>query len=271
MDQDDDHQHSAVGLADNAQHSHQHHAQGGRPAEGRLAPNSRVAAGAASQRCNHPSQRAFSVVRLADDSALVDVRHTIEERVRGLWRAPVEGSLWCAFCSTENKRRNLRRYTCNSSGTVDLFIEHRLLLISIAVTTSMKEIALIKNVREWQLHLDGSDGGHLAGWAWEPMAPDRAVVLEVTSSTGKKIRAVADFFRVDLQEAGQGNGRHAFHIDISDWELGGSVVRIYPAEEGGEHYGISIEYDLALDLAKQNWLVHLDSVANPLFKLPFFQ
>jgi transposase len=35
MDQDDDHQHSAVGLADNAQHSHQHHAQGGRPAEGR--------------------------------------------------------------------------------------------------------------------------------------------------------------------------------------------------------------------------------------------
>lgn len=65
-----------------------------------------------------------------------------------------------------------------------------------------------------QLFVDVFDGTHAAGWAWLPSRPNEYLTLEILD--GDKIigEAVAGDYRVDLEQAGKGNGCHGFNFQF---------------------------------------------------------
>jgi hypothetical protein len=59
-------------------------------------------------------------------------------------------------------------------------------------------------------YLDKVECGTIRGWAWDRNKPDAPVTIEF-SADGKVIgTTVADIYRLDLKEAGKGNGSHAY-------------------------------------------------------------
>ena len=59
-------------------------------------------------------------------------------------------------------------------------------------------------------YLDKVECGTMRGWAWDRNKPDESVTIEF-SADGKVIgTAEADIYRTDLDDAGKGNGRHAY-------------------------------------------------------------
>jgi hypothetical protein len=118
----------------------------------------------------------------------------------------------------------------------------------------------------WDLVLDSSDGGLLVGWVIRRGSSDDAVVLEVSSTSGNKITAIADVLRLDLIDAGKGKGRNGFEIDIRDWDRTGQTVTIRPEAEGGELAAISVSFDLATQIQNQQWFEKFRSLMKPLSK-----
>jgi GT2 family glycosyltransferase/glycosyltransferase involved in cell wall biosynthesis len=52
----------------------------------------------------------------------------------------------------------------------------------------------------------------IAGWAWNPLDPEEAVVVDIYDGSELLIRVCADAYRGDLREAGIGSGRHGFSV-----------------------------------------------------------
>lgn len=51
------------------------------------------------------------------------------------------------------------------------------------------------------------------GWAWDPTQPDEHVIVEILDGDRVVLELTADMFRADLQQAGIGNGCHAFLVN----------------------------------------------------------
>ncbi len=88
------------------------------------------------------------------------------------------------------------------------------------------------------------DGGLVSGWSWDERQPDRAVRLIVVLDGQPVGTTVADHYRIDLEQAGMGNGCHAFTYLIP-WELiaAKSVVTIGLIDEArGEALDTTLVY-----------------------------
>lgn len=60
-------------------------------------------------------------------------------------------------------------------------------------------------------NVDLAHDGIVAGWAFDPGAPDRRIALRVAIDDTNAGEFTADLFRADLLAAGVGDGRHGFH------------------------------------------------------------
>lgn len=67
-----------------------------------------------------------------------------------------------------------------------------------------------------QLHgrLEKSSGTRIEGWAWDPLAPDKRLRLELVEGGNQLLVVVADIYRADLVQLGCGDGRHGFRIEL---------------------------------------------------------
>jgi hypothetical protein len=122
-------------------------------------------------------------------------------------------------------------------------------------------------VADWVIHIDDFDDGLLNGWGLDRQRPDHAISIEVSSSGGEKQIISASTFRPDLVAAGFGNGRHAFSVDLSHWDLAGNTVTVRPLGIDDPAQVTSISTDLAASLTRKPWsdeyLKMLDDLAAP--------
>jgi hypothetical protein len=59
--------------------------------------------------------------------------------------------------------------------------------------------------------LDVTNDEYVAGWAWDRNQPDRPIEVDIFDGDTKVATVVANQFRLDLLNAGIGDGKHAFH------------------------------------------------------------
>lgn len=85
-------------------------------------------------------------------------------------------------------------------------------------------------------HLDGIFDNMVAGWAWNPRAPQQR--LKVSLVEGNRILAtqMANEYRNDLEAAGIGDGKHHFRIPIPDnlTKEKSHTISVVAAAEGKE-------------------------------------
>jgi glycosyltransferase involved in cell wall biosynthesis len=76
----------------------------------------------------------------------------------------------------------------------------------------------------------------IGGWVWDERTPDDAVTLHILRDTGEVIASVvANRYRRDLEEAGIGDGRHAFDVRIPGLApLSRHVIHVRRAADGSE-------------------------------------
>lgn len=73
-------------------------------------------------------------------------------------------------------------------------------------------------------NLDTCAAGVIAGWAYNPNAPQEKLVVEFCESGKWFASACADQYREDLSQHGIGDGSHAFSLDVSRYLRGGEDV-----------------------------------------------
>jgi O-antigen biosynthesis protein len=56
------------------------------------------------------------------------------------------------------------------------------------------------------------DHDEISGWVWDPANPNKSVDLELLDDDVVVLKLCASLFRIDLVEAGMGNGNHGFHL-----------------------------------------------------------
>lgn len=94
--------------------------------------------------------------------------------------------------------------------------------LSIALT---KDLSFVRTVPV-EGCVDGVQGVHVIGWAYDPDAPNKPVPVDVCCN-GKVIAAgSADLFRSDLKSAGKGNGKCAFRVRIPNDHLDGRELAL---------------------------------------------
>jgi hypothetical protein len=60
--------------------------------------------------------------------------------------------------------------------------------------------------------IDGVDGQHIVGWAWDSQHPNTPLDVDIYVDDAKLAAVRADQFRVDLRDAGIGDGKHGFDL-----------------------------------------------------------
>lgn len=105
----------------------------------------------------------------------------------------------------------------------------------------------------WKLSIDIFEQKLIAGWAYDATKPDRAVTVELLSTSGEKLVCQADVFRQDLLEASIGNGRHGFEINISTWDLIGQNLTLRPNDAETDDIFVSATFDLVSMLQDKAW------------------
>lgn len=116
----------------------------------------------------------------------------------------------------------------------------------------------------WKISIDVLDHRLIAGWAWDATAPDHPVMIELTSTNGEKFVCQADVFRKDLLEAGIGNGRHGYEVDIGTWDLIGHTFVVRPVAAGADGVFVSAIFDLIPMLRAKTWYQSYRSLMLPL-------
>lgn len=81
--------------------------------------------------------------------------------------------------------------------------------------------------------VDRVDKMTIIGWACDMRDLNRTISVEALASNGKCLIAIANLDRNDLKEAGIGNGRHGFSINIAGLGLksGSIIVRFYDTKD----------------------------------------
>ncbi len=79
---------------------------------------------------------------------------------------------------------------------------------------------LARNWRAWRNdgivgHLDESRPGIVRGWVWLPRQPDDHLLVDVFVADQFAGQCMANLYRPDLEEAGIGDGRHAFQLNLT--------------------------------------------------------
>ena len=82
--------------------------------------------------------------------------------------------------------------------------------------------------------LDGVEAGRIAGWAFQPERPGQPVWLEVLDGDGVIARVEARRHRPDLEQAGIGDGRSGFELNLSGLLGEGRVIRVRRVADGAE-------------------------------------
>jgi hypothetical protein len=85
-------------------------------------------------------------------------------------------------------------------------------------------------------HLDVVERDRIGGWAWDAHRPDEAVSLEILDNGVPIGRIAAAAYRLDLEHAGIGDGRHGFTLRLDPPLAPGKrhVVQVRRAGDGAE-------------------------------------
>ena len=126
---------------------------------------------------------------------------------------------------------------------------------------------MASQARRWHIQIDSSEGAVLAGWAVDQSSPNEVVVLEVSSTSGDRLTYAADGYRPDLEEVGHGNGKHAFNIDISHWNLEDQVIKVRAVGDDDGKATRLVHYNLPREVSKQPWIETYSSLVLPLIKM----
>ena len=87
----------------------------------------------------------------------------------------------------------------------------------------------------FQGSLDKPDGSVLKGWAWNPYAPADTLKLDVFGNQLPLATIEASLYRADLEEAGVGEGHHAFRFELPPNMLDGRDNSISVRIAGTNH------------------------------------
>jgi len=89
--------------------------------------------------------------------------------------------------------------------------------------------------------VDGAGDGRLRGWAWNAAQPDERVKVHLRLRSETLTTACADVHRIDLQEAGIGDGRHAFELGIRpEWLEHRAELSVVASAADGTEAGIAL-------------------------------
>ena len=87
-------------------------------------------------------------------------------------------------------------------------------------------------------HIERYQNGHLLGWAYDSAQPDKSLDIKVFINGESVASVTANVERKDLKEAGMGNGKHAFKINIRDYTAkAGEYVCSIKGEQGADLKG----------------------------------
>jgi hypothetical protein len=95
-------------------------------------------------------------------------------------------------------------------------------------------------------HLEAVNGTRVVGWAWDKDQPDLPIQVEISDGVHPPVLKTAAKFRVDLQKAGIGDGRHCFVVDFAGkWKPGLSyTVHVKIVGASGEIKGSPMQTTL---------------------------
>jgi glycosyltransferase involved in cell wall biosynthesis len=85
-----------------------------------------------------------------------------------------------------------------------------------ATSVSVESDSSSKIASRWIGYVDRIDDNLVHGWACDLENPNLSVAVELVASNGRHVVAIADVMRVDVKDAGFGNGIHGYAIDISE-------------------------------------------------------
>ncbi|NQZ04536.1 hypothetical protein [Idiomarina sp.] len=87
-------------------------------------------------------------------------------------------------------------------------------------------------------HIERYQNGHLLGWAYDSAQPDESLAIKIFIN-GEPVASVrANVERKDLKDAGMGNGKHAFKVNIRDYTAkAGEYVCSIKDEQGADLTG----------------------------------
>lgn len=83
--------------------------------------------------------------------------------------------------------------------------------------------------------LDWPRGRELIGWVWDPADPAKRLTVEVKLDGVTVRRREASDFRPDLPDAGVGDGRYAFSVELPAEAFDGEAHVLEATAAGGEH------------------------------------
>ena len=85
----------------------------------------------------------------------------------------------------------------------------------------------------------------IRGWVYDKRDANTPVAVEAVASNGKRVVALANGFRADVRDAGHGDGRCGFDLDVGS--LGLTTETIIVRSVGGRHLITSEPITLNLD------------------------
>ena len=107
--------------------------------------------------------------------------------------------------------------------------------------------------------VDLIDDHRLVGWAYDPSAPGRRLLIEISAGAMRSVVA-ADTARADLRDAGKGDGRHGFDAAFDVGAAGTSAIHVRELSTGRELSGSPVRFDLLHLLASPLNRSRLDSL-----------
>jgi hypothetical protein len=83
--------------------------------------------------------------------------------------------------------------------------------------------------------LDKVECGTIRGWVWDRNQPNSPVTVEFYTGSTVWGSAVADIYRIDLKNAGKGNGSHAYRFEVPASLIGTGPHVIYGRVQGSSY------------------------------------
>src|SRR5579862_2210515 len=85
-------------------------------------------------------------------------------------------------------------------------------------------------------HIEEASDREIKGWVWNRQQPEKRITIDVIVGDTRLAKAIADRYRPDLQQAGIGDGQHAFAVRLGEGVLPSArnVVHVRCADTGME-------------------------------------
>ena len=91
--------------------------------------------------------------------------------------------------------------------------------------------------------IDLIDGNRIIGWAYDPSAPGRQLLIEISAGDTRSV-AIANVDRPDLRSAGKGDGYCGFDVAFDVARAGANAIHVREISTGWELTGSPIRFDL---------------------------